>query len=251
VLGLDESIAGLSDGSSTGFVLLVAALLGLRHAMDPDHLAAVVALVAGDREDARRNARSLGLAWGLGHAVSLIALGTPVVLFSGALPAAVARAAEVAVGAILMALSARVIVRWRRGYWHVHAHVHGDGRPHVHLHAHEAGDARHAHRHRPQAVRSPAAAFAVGLVHGVGGSAAVGVVLLAAIDARALALAALVFFAGFTALSMTLLSEALGRAVEGAVARSALGVAIPALAVAVFAFGAYYGASAFGITAPR
>jgi high-affinity nickel permease len=184
VLGLDESIASLSDESSTGVVLLVAALLGLRHATDPDHLAAVAVLVAGDREAPRGTARRLGFAWGLGHAVSLVVLGTPIVVFSSALPAAVSHAAEIAVGGIVMLLSVRVLVRWPRGYWHVHAHAHEDGRPHVHLHAHEARDARHTHSHRAQLVRSPAAAFAVGLVHGVGGTAAVGVLLLAAIDAQ-------------------------------------------------------------------
>lgn len=248
MFGIDEAIARLSDGSSTGLILVAAALLGLRHATDPDHLAAVAALVAGERETAPRAARKLGFAWGLGHAASLVGLGIPVVLFSKFLPAEMLRATEVAVGAVVMVLSARVLVRWRRGYWHVHAHTH-DGRPHVHLHAHEMGDHRHTHAHGAPSVRSAGTAFAVGLVHGVGGSAAVGLLLLASIDARALALGALVFFAGFTALSMTLISDGLGRALVRATPRTGLVVGIPVLALAAFAVGAYYGASGLGLTA--
>lgn len=248
MFGLDESIARLSDGSSAGLVLLAAALLGVRHATDPDHLAAVAALVGAGHDTVRRDARMLGFAWGLGHAVSLVALGIPIVLFSRTLPAHTLRAAELAVGAIVMLLSARVLVHWRRGYWHLHAHAHDGGLPHVHLHAHETGSARHAHRHPAPPVRTPVGAFGVGLVHGVAGSAGIAVVLLASVDARALAVGALIIFAGFTALCMTLISEGLGRAVTRAAQRGALALAIPALALATFVFGAYYGASGLGFT---
>ena len=63
MFGLDDSIAALTDGSSLAFVLVVAVLLGLRHATDPDHLAAVTTLVASSREQAARRAARLGVAW--------------------------------------------------------------------------------------------------------------------------------------------------------------------------------------------
>jgi len=74
MFGLDERIAA-TDGASTWIVLAVAVLLGLRHATDPDHLAAVTTLVASGRERAACRAGELGLAWGLGHAATLFAFG--------------------------------------------------------------------------------------------------------------------------------------------------------------------------------
>ena len=67
-------------------VLAVALLLGLRHASDPDHLAAVSTLIASDPRDGRERAGRLGLAWGLGHALTLGLFGLPIVLFGAYLP---------------------------------------------------------------------------------------------------------------------------------------------------------------------
>src|SRR5258705_13969785 len=86
MFGLDERIAASSHGASIWIVLAVAILLGLRHATDPDHLAAVTTLVAGGRERAASRAAELGLAWGLGHAVTLFAFGLPVLLVGSSLP---------------------------------------------------------------------------------------------------------------------------------------------------------------------
>ena len=70
MFGLDDWLAGLSQGGSVLVVVLVATLLGLRHATDPDHIAAVTTLVASGRERATRSAARLGAWWGLGHAVT-------------------------------------------------------------------------------------------------------------------------------------------------------------------------------------
>ena len=83
--GLDDALAGLGGGS-VALALLVAVLLGLRHATDPDHLTAVATLIVSDARDGPRRARRLGLAWGLGHALTLFAFGLPVVLVGDALP---------------------------------------------------------------------------------------------------------------------------------------------------------------------
>src|SRR5581483_6625053 len=81
VFGLDDWIAHLSNGATLLAVAGVAVLLGLRHATDPDHLAAVTTLVASGRERTKTLAARLGLTWGLGHATSLFAFGLPIVLF--------------------------------------------------------------------------------------------------------------------------------------------------------------------------
>ena len=75
MFGLDDYLASYTDGAGIWIVLLVAVLLGLRHATDPDHVAAVTTLVAGSRERTTRRAAELGAAWGLGHAVTLFAFG--------------------------------------------------------------------------------------------------------------------------------------------------------------------------------
>ena len=87
MFGLDSHIAAFSNGESVWIVLAVAVLLGLRHATDPDHLAAVTTLVASGRERAARRAGELGLAWGLGHATTLFVFGLPVILLHAFLPA--------------------------------------------------------------------------------------------------------------------------------------------------------------------
>jgi high-affinity nickel permease len=72
MLGLDDQIAGFSDGTTLLIVIAIAILLGLRHASDPDHLAAVTTLIASKKEGTARLAGLLGFSWGLGHATSLL-----------------------------------------------------------------------------------------------------------------------------------------------------------------------------------
>ena len=175
MFGLDDRIAALSNGGSVWIVLAVAVLLGLRHATDPDHLAAVSTLVAGGRDRAARRAGRLGLAWGVGHAVSLFAFGLPVLLLDSYLPERVQQAAETAIAVVIVYLAVRLLFRWRRGEFHSHAHRHGQEQ-HVHTHA------KHEHRH----ARTGLGAFGIGLVHGMGGSAGVGILLVASIESTAL-----------------------------------------------------------------
>jgi len=230
VFGLDERIASLSDGGSVLVVLLVALLLGLRHATDPDHIAAVSTLVASTRERATRRAAQLGVWWGLGHALTLILFGVPIVLFERFLPAPLQRGAETAVSGLIVFLAVRLLIRWRSGYFHVHAHPHPRD--------------EHEHRH---AVRSPVGAFAIGLVHGMGGSAGVGVLLLAAVPSRPVAVASLVVLALFTAVSMTMVTTGFGTVLVQPRVRGAFVVAAPTLGLTSLAFGVWYALAAWAL----
>jgi ABC-type nickel/cobalt efflux system permease component RcnA len=226
--------------------LTVALGLGLRHASDPDHLAAVSTLIASEPEDGTRRAGRLGLAWGLGHATTLAAFGLPIVLFHAYLPDAAQHGAEALVGLMIMFLAARLLVRWRRGHFHAHPHSHGSTR-HRHLHPHDEGT-QHDHVHQPEARlgRSPTQAFGIGMVHGMGGSAGVGVLLLATIPDQATAVAALMVLALGTAVSMAALSSAFGYAItRGPVRRRVLAFA-PAMGVLTLAFGCWYALGAVG-----
>lgn len=214
MFGLDEYVAQLGDGSLFAAIAVVAVLLGLRHATDPDHLAAVTTLLTGEAPSPRRAGR-LGFTWGMGHATSLFAFGVPIVLYQAYLPAGAQRAAEAAVGVMIVALAVRLLYRWRRGA---------------------------AHRHEPAArsPRSPLQAYGIGLLHGVGGTAGVGVLLLASIPNHAEAIAALAVFALFSAISMAIASTTFGFALSrDAVVRS-YSTVVPALGMVSLAFGTWY-----------
>jgi high-affinity nickel permease len=221
MFGLDDKIAAFSDGTTLLVVAGVAILLGFRHASDPDHLAAVTTLIASGRERAARGAARLGFVWGLGHATSLFVFGLPVVLYSAYLPEPIQSAAETSVGFVIVLLAVLLLVRWRRG-------VYRSG---------------HSHRH----TRNGWQAYGIGLVHGMGGTAGVGLLLLATIRSHVLAVAALALFAFCTAVSMALLSTGWGVALEtGALRRSFHRVA-PALGVVSLAFGVWYTLGAQGL----
>jgi hypothetical protein len=205
MFGLDDHIAALGSGEVFAVVVLIAVLLGLRHATDPDHLVAVTTLVASDEPDPRRAGR-LGLSWGLGHATSLVVFGIPIVLFRSYLPEVVQQAAETAVGAIIVVLALRLLL----------------------------------HRHHHRRARSRVQAYGIGVVHGMGGSAGVGVLLLSGMPNHLEALAALVLFAICTAISMSAASTTFGLALShGAVLRGYM-AAVPAMAILSLAFGLWY-----------
>jgi high-affinity nickel permease len=206
--GLDELLGGLSDGATLPILLLVAVLLGLRHATDPDHIAAVTAFVAGGKERNARAGARLGFAWGVGHGLTLIALGTPLILFGHTLPAWAERTAEALIGLVIIGLAARLLLRWRAGAFHVHEHTHEGQVRHAHVHAH-AGTEDHLHPHRRQSVLG---VLCIGIAHGGGGSAGVGILLVASIHSQPVAVAALVLLAAGTAAVMTALSGGLGLA---------------------------------------
>ena len=241
MFGLDSWIASFSDGATLALVCVVAVVLGLRHATDPDHLAAVSTLLAGTRERAAGAAARLGLSWGLGHATSLFAFGLPIVLFKSYLPEPVQQGAETTVGLVIVALSVWLLMRWRRGFFHVH--IHGHDRLHAHGHVHD-GD---AHPHRVPRARSPLQAFAIGLVHGMGGSAGVGVLLLASIHDHAIAIAALALFALCTALSMAVLSTGLGFTLGRGRVRRVFPALAPVLGLASLSFGVWYALGALHV----
>ncbi len=157
-------------------VLLLGFLIGLRHALEADHLAAVATLATRTRS--LRRALRLGALWGLGHSLTLGLVGGGVLLAEGLVAAETARLLEALVGVMLVLLGADVIRRVVRDRVHFHRHRH-DRIEHFHAHSH-AGETTHRespHDHR-HAAGLDGRALAVGLVHGLAGSAAL--VLLAA-----------------------------------------------------------------------
>ncbi len=170
-------------------VLTLGLLLGMRHALEADHVAAVASLATRSRS--MRETTRLGIAWGMGHTLTLFVIGSAVLLMDDIVPETVARGLELAVGVMLMVLGIDVIRRLIRDGIHFHIHQH-NGERHVHAHGHTHEIKAHeikpherkapvihdmdAHRHGHRR-RIPWRALFVGLVHGMAGSAAL--VLLA------------------------------------------------------------------------
>ncbi len=180
-------------------------VLGLRHALDVDHLAAVSTLVS-QRGGILRSSL-IGAVWGLGHTAALLLAGVVVIALHAQISPGVALALELGVAVMLVGLGANLLwTLWRGGTIHLHAHEHG-GHQHVHPHRHPAGEIAHEAQHHPVAVRRP---FLVGLVHGLAGSAALMLAVLATIPNPAVALAYILVFGVGSVGGMMVMSTLLG-----------------------------------------
>ena len=152
-------------------MFLIGFLLGLRHALDADHLAAVATLATRTRS-VRETVR-VGMAWGVGHALMLFAVCVLVLALGTGVPETLAGALEFGVGVMLVLLGGDVVRRVVRDRVHAHTHRHDGEGVHIHVHSHAGdrhhGESDHAHRH-PSGL--PRRAALVGLMHGLAGSAA-------------------------------------------------------------------------------
>jgi len=141
-------------------------LLGMQHALEADHIAAVSSIAA--RRSGVQDIVKHGLTWGLGHTITLFVFAGAAVLIGHAIPEHIARPLEGAVGVMLIGLGAHLLWRLWRDRVHFHRHRHDDGTTHLHLHSHahdEAHQHGHAHGFRWRTLL-------VGLMHGMAGSAA-------------------------------------------------------------------------------
>lgn len=177
----------MTNGTLFG-VLGVGLVLGLRHALDPDHIVAVSTIV-GETKSLRRSSL-VGTFWGLGHMTSLLVAGVLVIALKVQISDRVAVWLEFAVALMLIVLGAKAMLKPLRG-WKLHRHRHThDGSVHTHLHLHREGN-HHAHHHL---IRLGARPFVVGMVHGIAGSAGLTILVLATIPS---ALAGVVYIAVF------------------------------------------------------
>src|SRR6266849_9756473 len=154
-------------------------VLGLRHALDPDHVAAVSTIVS-ESKSVRRSSL-IGTFWGLGHTVSLLLAGVFVIALKFQISPRLALWMELIVALMLILLGSRSLLKSMRDYKvHIHRHTH-DGTEHVHVHLHRPGE-QHAHQHRHRhLIRLGTKPFLIGLVHGMAGSGALTILVLATI----------------------------------------------------------------------
>lgn len=159
-----------------GFLVL-GLLVGMGHAFEADHLAAIGSFASEGKVKPKRMAL-LGASWGLGHTTTLALISIPVILLGIVISERLAAGMEFAIGIMLILLGGQVFYKLRKARMHVHLHEHDDGKRHFHAHSH-AGEMRphrnasHAHRHG-----FSLRAYVIGLAHGAAGSA--GLMALAA-----------------------------------------------------------------------
>ena len=217
-------------------IIALGFFLGMRHATDPDHVIAVTTIVS--RQRSIRHAALIGILWGLGHTITIFLVGSAIILFGVVIPPKLGLTMELSVGLMLILLGVLNLsgfTRWitetftppsQDAQGHIDAHVHS------HVHTHQQGDFVHAHphHHEPeqhghaedatpvgwmdrifgqlglyQAVRP----LAVGLVHGLAGSAAVALLVLTTIRDPRWAIAYLLVFGLGTIAGMMLITAAI------------------------------------------
>jgi ABC-type nickel/cobalt efflux system permease component RcnA len=235
---VSDTVANLASLLFLGF------FLGMRHATDADHVVAIATIVS--RQRTLRGSALIGGAWGIGHTLTILVVGGAVILFGVVIPARVGLAMELAVGIMLVLLGLLTLTglgRVIREAAGSHAkktmpeHAHGHGHDHVahaypHDHAHAHGDYVHQHAHGHGAEghghpedQTPLARIdrwlgglslyhylrplVVGIVHGLAGSAAVALLVLAAVRDPGWAMAYLLLFGAGTILGMMLITMAL------------------------------------------
>ena len=167
-------------------------LLGMQHALEADHIAAVSSIAArrGHVADIVKH----GLTWGLGHTLTLFVFAGAAILLGRAIPETIARPMETAVGVMLIVLGAHVLWRLRRDRVHFHKHGHGDGTAHFHAHSHAGETAPHVRTAHAHDHGFRWRTLLVGLMHGMAGSAALLVLAVSQASNPAVGLAYVALF---------------------------------------------------------
>ena len=192
-------------------------VLGARHALDADHLAAVSTILS--KRPSLQTSGFIGLCWGLGHTLMLLLIGIAVILLKVTIPESLAQTLEFGIGIMLVALGGSLAWSIYKDGWHLHAHEH-DGERHLHLHSHQEAT-HHRHRHWMHLSVRP---LLIGMLHGMAGSAALMLIVLSTVQTMWQGIAYIVIFGIGSIIGMVLLgllisvplvlSAALGRRVQ-------------------------------------
>jgi hypothetical protein len=179
-------------------------LLGMQHALEADHIAAVSSIAA--RRSHVADIVKHGLTWGLGHTLTLFVFAGAAILLGHAIPDGVARPIETAVGVMLVGLGSHVLWRLWRDRVHFHRHGHGDGTVHFHAHSHAGETAPHARAAHVHDHGFRWRTLLVGLMHGMAGSAALLVLTVSQAPSAAAGIGYIALFGVGSMIGMGLLS---------------------------------------------
>lgn len=190
-------------------LLFLGLLIGIAHAFEADHLAAVSSLISGQSKRGRM--LKLGAVWGIGHTATLFAVGGFVIVTQATIAPNLALGLEGLVGVMLIGLGAHVLYRLYRDRVHFHSHTHADGTTHLHLHSHRNDNqphraGRHSHSHPDRAtIRT----LLVGMMHGMAGSAALVLVASASMASPLTGLSYILTFGFGSVIGMAAMSLAI------------------------------------------
>lgn len=198
-------------------IIALGFFLGMRHATDPDHVIAVSTIVSRERKVSK--SAWIGAFWGVGHTLTIFIVGAGIILFNLAIPVRIGLTMELAVGAMLILLGVANVTSYFRGapegVVHSHPHSHGE---YVHVHSHGHAPEHHGHSENATPLASvdrvlmkfrayrPLRPLVIGLVHGLAGSAAVALLVLATIRDPRWAVAYLLVFGVGTIAGMMLIT---------------------------------------------
>jgi ABC-type nickel/cobalt efflux system permease component RcnA len=222
-------------------------LLGMQHALEADHIAAVSS-IAARRSDVGDIVKH-GLTWGLGHTLTLLVFAGAAILLGHAIPEELARPLETAVGIMLVVLGGHVWWRLWRDRVHFHKHRHDDGTVHIHAHSHAGETIAHARAPHAHAHGFRWRALLVGLMHGMAGSAALIVLTVTQAPSAAAGLGYIALFGIGSMIGMGLLSSAIAvplamsarrltfanRALQGTIGLVTIAIGVHTIAVTTFA----------------
>lgn len=222
---LDTYLGGLAgSGAPLWLTFVIAALLGMRHATDPDHLAAISTLVAKEHAGPGDAAR-IGGSWGLGHGLAMLLFGLPVILFSKSLPESIYKMAEAAVGVIIIYFAVKLAGQVLSGSYHIS--------PHDHRHPHDHEDVFNTQRSRWKS-------FGIGMVHGLGGSYGGALLVLATFHSPRSAAIGLVLFSAMAVVSMATVTAAFAAMLTHHRLMHVMSAGLGAFSLLAFAFGLMY-----------
>jgi ABC-type nickel/cobalt efflux system permease component RcnA len=213
-------------------IIAVGFFLGMRHATDPDHVIAVTTIVTRQRQLTR--AALTGAFWGIGHTLTILAVGAVIILFNVIIPTRIGLSMEFSVALMLIVLGAMNVAAFLRAsrsvtsgvghrpeVLHSHPHTHGD-----YIHSHTHGHSPETHPHRLDrtplalldrlfgrlALYRPIRPFIIGVIHGLAGSAAVALLVLTTIPNPRWAVAYLLVFGLGTVGGMMLITMSIASA---------------------------------------
>lgn len=178
-------------------ILSLGLVLGLKHAFDADHISALSTLVSQTKS--LKKSSLLGLYWGMGHTMTLLISGFVIIFFKLTITEQLSLSFEFIIGFILIVLGANVLYKIKKEKMHLHIHEH-DGRDHMHLHSHKKA-LSHNHFH---------SSFILGMIHGLAGSAALMLLVLATIPSLTQGLFYILIFGIGTTLGMFAVSSLMG-----------------------------------------
>ena len=190
--------------------LVLGILLGSKHSLDPDHVVAVSTIVSEYKNPLR--SFWVGISWGLGHTTTLLIIGIAIIALRLTIPERMALLFEFAVGVMLVGLGIQVIYSFRKKKVHQHAHGHEE-EAHHHFHSHSKSPEHVPEHHNTHGIGKPflrRKSYLIGLVHGVAGSAALALLVLASIESPIAGLAYILLFGLGSVFSMGIMTVVIG-----------------------------------------